>query len=695
MNGRPRSERTAASCSERGAPGGAGASRRAWAMAGALALGAACARADAPIPNVLMPLPQQCVLEGEGCGLARLRTAAIEGLASGSPESARLAGALQRLEARWRARAGTAVPSLGAAGSGQAELRIRVLSELPRATWRQDEHYTLQVAPGGIDLTADTAVGALRGLATLTQLLSQTKTGAWIILGARIDDAPRFPWRGLLIDVGRHFEPVDVIQRELDGMELVKLNVLHLHLTEDQGFRIESRTHPELARMGSDGLYYTQDEVRGLIRYAWERGIRVMPEFDLPGHVTALAVSHPELVSAPGTYRIERKWGVFDPTLDPTNPRLYPFLDSFLGEMAALFPDPFLHVGGDENDGVQWNANAHIQAFIRDHHLAGDAGLQTYFEQKVSQILTRHHKRMVGWDEILQPGLPRNSVIESWRGADGVTAAAKAGHDVILAHGYYIDLSRPAAEHYANDPLPPDSGLSAEEAAHVLGGEATMWGEWVCPSTIDTRIWPRTAAIAERLWSPASVRDPADMYRRLAIVDRRLAEAGLQQHQEPAEVARKMAGPDAPPRVVSAIVAVCTALAPVQDYQRGKVQPEMDQLHPLTTMADVAVPDGAAARNFNADAARYAAHPTPAVRLMMYLRLSAWTSAARRALDFAEASRDRDLAAASAQVLDAGDQALAALHLPHPIAPVPAADDPHTGTFLAIAPGVSALGAHP
>jgi hexosaminidase len=201
-----------------------------------------------------------------------------------------------------------------------------------------------------------------------------------------IQDRPRFRWRGLLIDSARHFQPLDVIRRNLDAMAAVKLNVLHWHLSDNQGFRIESKRYPKLHGLGSDGHYYTQDEVRGVIAYAQARGIRVVPEFDMPGHGTSWLVGHPELGSAPGPYAIERKPGVMDPTLDPTREEVYRFLDRFLGEMAALFPDAYLHIGGDENEGKHWAANPRIQAFMqRAHGLQDKHALQAYFNRRPAE----------------------------------------------------------------------------------------------------------------------------------------------------------------------------------------------------------------------------------------------------------------------------------------------------------------------
>ncbi len=279
----------------------------------------------------------------------------------------------------------------------------------------EDESYTLEVTPSGAELSAPTTLGVMRGLQTFLQLIETTPQG-FALPTVWIEDKPRFPWRGLMIDSGRHFIPVDVIKRNLDAMAAVKLNVLHWHLSENQGFRVESKLFPKLQGMGSDGLFYSQDQVRGIIAYARDRGIRVVPEFDMPGHSTAWFVGYPELASAPGPYSVERKWGVFDPAMDPTRAGTYKFLDAFIGEMAALFPDQFFHIGGDEVNGKQWNANPEIQHFIRAHGLKDNAGLQAYFNTRVQKLVAKHGKTMEGWDEILRPDLPKSIVIQSWRG---------------------------------------------------------------------------------------------------------------------------------------------------------------------------------------------------------------------------------------------------------------------------------------
>src|SRR6202451_2377455 len=416
----------------------------------------------------------------------------------------------------------TAFPNLSkGAMNGKATLTIHTdhaskeIQELG-----EDESYTLEVTPDGAKLNAATPLGTMHGLQTFLQMVEPGAEGFDVPV-VTINDQPRFPWRGIMFDVGRHFIPLDVLRRNVDGMEAVKMNVFHWHLSENQGFRIESKKFPKLQEQGSDNLYYTQDEVRDFIAYARERGIRVVPEFDMPGHSTAWFVGYPELASGPGPYQIERKWGVMDPAMDPTNEKTYKFLDSFIGEMAKLFSDQYFHIGGDEVNGQEWDANPHIQAFMRAHGLKTNQDLQAYFNTRVQKIVSKHGKMMVGWDEILRPDLPKDIVVQSWRGQDSLAAAVRQGYRGILSYGYYLDLMWPASRHYAVDPLSDGAAnLTPEEKQRVLGGEACMWSEYVSPENIDSRIWPRAAAIAERLWSPQDITDVNSMYERLDYVSR-------------------------------------------------------------------------------------------------------------------------------------------------------------------------------
>ncbi len=455
----------------------------------------------------------------------------------------------------------------------------------------EDESYTLDVSPDRAWLHSATVVGALRGLETFLQLVEADRGGHFVPAVA-IRDQPRFPWRGLLIDVARHWEPIEVIKRTLDGMAAVKLNLLHWHLTEDQGFRIESRRYPRLHQRGSDGLYYTQAQVREVVAYAAERGIRVVPEFDLPGHATSWFVGYPQHASAPGPYAIERRFGVFDPTFDPTRESIYRFLDGFIEEMARLFPDPYLHIGGDEVNGVQWRSNRRIQAFMRRERIADHAALQARFNRRIERILAKHGKRMVGWDEIFHPELPKTVVVQSWRGQISLGDAARQGYVGILSAGYYLDHMRTAADHYLVDPLPSGHGLTEEEAARVLGGEACMWGEHVNMETIDSRIWPRLAAVAERLWSPAEVADTNDLYRRLAVISLQLEELGFRHEVHSEQMLRRLGGV----REIEPLRVLVDVIQPVSFAERTILQ-KPTQLTPLTRLVDVARPDPLPARS--------------------------------------------------------------------------------------------------
>jgi hexosaminidase len=462
----------------------------------------------------------------------------------------------------------------------------------------EDEFYVLEITATGAKLSAPTPLGAMHGLQTFLQLVDVSPDG-FAAPAVTINDKPRFPWRGLMIDSARHFVPLDVIKRNIDGLEAVKMNVFHWHLSENQGFRVESKKFPKLHELGSDGLYYTQDEIRGLIEYARDRGIRVVPEFDVPGHSTAWFVGYPELAGAPGPYEIERRWGVFDPAFDPTNERTYKFLDEFIGEMAKLFPDRFFHVGGDEVNGKQWDANPKIQEFIKAHDLKNNEGLQSHFNKRLEPIVAKHGKSMVGWDEVLDPTLPKDIVIQSWRGPDSLAAAAKQGFRGILSNGYYLDLGWPAARHYAVDAMTGAAAtLSPEEKARILGGESCMWAEYVNPENIDSRIWPRNAAIAERLWSPQEVTDPASMYIRMEVISNRLEWLGLTHKTYYSQMLQRIAGPSSPEEF-AALNRLASVVEPVKDYTRHQTAPaEPTSATPLNRVVDAVPLESASARHF-------------------------------------------------------------------------------------------------
>ena len=553
----------------------------------------------------LMPAPASVRFNAGRLPVSKSFTVAARGQAD-----ARLRAGVERLLRRMEGRTVLELPRGLAADAASASLVVESGGpgrDVPSV--EEDESYSLEVTDRQAVLSAPTTVGLLRGMETFLQLLEGDREG-YYVPAVSVRDRPRFPWRGLLIDIARHYQPPEVLKRNHDAMAAVKLNVLHWHLTEDQGFRVESKKFPRLHQMGSDGLFYTQEQVKEIIAYARDRGIRVVPEFDMPGHATAWLVGHPELGSAPGPYTIERRPGIFDPTLDPTREETYTFLEGFLGEMAALFPDAYMHIGGDENEGKQWDASPKIQAFMKEKGIKDNHALQTYFNQRVLKILTKHGKTMMGWDEIFQPDLPKEVVIHSWRGQQALAEAARKGYKGVLSNGYYIDLAFPAHQHYAVDPLPEGSTLTPAEAARVLGGEATMWAEWVTPETIDSRLWPRTAAIAERLWSPREVRDVEDMYRRLAVTSVRLEELGLTHEKNQAMMLRRLAGG----RETGPLQTLVSLVEPVKEYRRYQQRPQT-MLSPLTGLIDAAQPESDAARRFGAhvdallsDAPRFDAH---------------------------------------------------------------------------------------
>lgn len=538
----------------------------------------------------LMPVPEH-VSPGSG---KFILTHSFDIAIHGNPEN-RIYPYATRVLRRLSGRTGLFFPQDLITSSSTADTADCIISvERPgKVVLNEDESYTLEVKPNNISLKAVTDLGAMRGMETLLQLL-QNDEQHYFFPVVTIQDKPRFPWRGLMMDACRHFMPVDVVKRNLDAMAAVKLNVFHWHLSEDQGFRVECKTFPKLHELGSDGLYYTQAQIKDILAYANARGIRVIPEFDIPGHSTSWFVGYPELASAPGPYTIERQWGVFDPTFNPTIEATYTFFDAFFKEMCELFPDESMHIGGDENNGHQWNKNEQIQKFMKENGIKTNHDLQTLFNKRISAILTKYGKKMIGWDEILQPDLPKNIVIQSWRGTEALAKAAQQGYMGILSNGYYIDLNQPTDFHYLNDPIPMDSKLSDEEKKFILGGEATMWAEFVVPENVDSRIWPRTAAIAERFWSPQNVRDVEDMYRRLDNVNFRLEELGITNVKNQEMMMRRLTNnQDCAPLKI-----LLDAIEPVKIYTRHDQGVQYYSYSPYTRVVDAAVPDAPAARKF-------------------------------------------------------------------------------------------------
>ena len=483
----------------------------------------------------------------------------------------------------------------------------------------QKEAYSLTLTEGQVHLVADGPAGILYGLASLRQAVIDGPDGAHLALGT-IQDAPRFVWRGIMIDVARHFMSLDSLKRQIDAMEQVKLNVLHLHLSDNEGFRVESRLYPKLHEVGAQGQYYSQGQIRELVTYARDRGVRIVPEFDVPGHTLAILTAYPELASGPiaGANYIS----AMNSALNPTIPETYAFLDGLFGEMADLFPDPYFHVGGDEVTGEHWAKNPQIQAFMVAKGLKSKVELEGYFHDQLAAQLRRRGKIVIGWEEIGRVETGKDTVIQAWRGSGSMAKATALGHPVIVSAGYYLDLLEPANNAYRVDPQDPAaSGLNPEQAATVrkhpifgprlademvknpnlkltdeqkalvLGGEAALWTELVTEEILDQRLWPRAAAIAERFWSSAEVRDEPDLYRRLFIVQEGLRRSGLKDQTNRAAMIANLA-----PNGTETVKGFVDLVAPSRNHAhnhvlRGLLTFKTFPPQDFKGLADIAAPD--------------------------------------------------------------------------------------------------------
>jgi hexosaminidase len=564
-----------------------------------------------------------------------------------------------------------------------------------------DESYSLEVTGDHIQLSADGTLGALRGLETFLQLVQQNRSPAppgFSVPYADIRDQPRFPWRGLSLDVSRHFIPFDEVERTIDGLAAVKLNVLHWHLSDDQGFRVESRKYPRLQEMGSDGSFYTQAEVRQVVAYARDRGVRIVPEFDIPGHSTSWLPGYPTLGSGPGPYSVVHEFQDPSGVIDPTKESTYRFLDGFVGEMVKLFPDEYFHIGGDEVSAKAWTAEPHIRDYMKAHHIANAAALQALFNKRLEKILAHHGKHMEGWDEILQPDLPKNILIQSWRGEKSLAAAAHEGYPGILSAGYYLDLMQPASQHYAVDPLHGEAAdLTPEQKKLILGGEAAMWEELATAENLDSRLWPRLAAIAERFWSPESVSDVASMYGRLEDVSFWLEWLGLTQRSNLELMLRRLAGPDAD---LAPLRVFASALEPVKGYERHRNHYGASSA--FDRLVDAIPPESDVAREFRDAVDRYLSARGPDAAEELRKQLTEWSRIAAeiRPLLLTNSLLNEDLPVADglAAMCRVGDEALTYANTKppadwklHTVAALKEANAHRAGLLIAIGPAIQKL----
>jgi hexosaminidase len=431
--------------------------------------------------------------------------------------------------------------NLGISNTPLPKVPLHPVIHLIESTSAKPESYVLEVNAGTVFLKGD-AAGLFYGLQTLHQLLPVEKTTTIHIPGVHIEDAPRFAYRGLMLDVGRHFFPPAYIKQFIDLMAQYKFNRFHWHLTEDQGWRIEIKKYPRLQSVASvrketivghhryssgyDGKsyggYYTQDEVRDIVKYATERNITIIPEIEMPGHSQAVLAAYPSFGVTGGPYSVRGTWGVSTDVLNPANDSVFTFLRDVLTEVMDLFPSKYIHIGGDECPKDQWKASPQIQALIKKSGLKDEHALQSYFIQRIEKFVNSKGRSIIGWDEILEGGLAPNATVMSWRGEEGGIAAAKEKHDVIMTPNTYLYLDyyqgHPATEPlnaggylplstiYNYEPLPPS--LNKAEQQYIKGVQANIWTEFIPDQpTADYMIWPRALALSEIAWSPAGKKD--------------------------------------------------------------------------------------------------------------------------------------------------------------------------------------------
>lgn len=557
---------------------------------------------------------------------------------------------LKRAATRLVSRTAALAGPIAATGQTSAiPVHVRAGEDPDALTIHAKEAYTLSVGPDGVVLTADGPDGVVHGFATLLQLIQKTPTGPELAF-AHITDSPRFPWRGLMMDVSRHFMSVETVKRQLDAMELTKLNVLHWHLSDGTGFRIESKRFPKLQNVGGHNQFYTQAQVRDIIAYAADRGIRIVPEFDIPGHTLSILEAYPELAAQQpvpftkhwknacdvtvgtdtATTSCTKIFNYNNAALDPSSPAVLNFARALYAEMGALFPDQYFHSGGDEVVSTQWTSNPKIAAYMKQKGYADAPAMQAAFTAQVQQVLAKQGKIMMGWDEVSEAPIPKEVVVEAWRASKWIGSATQAGHPVVVSSGYYLDLLTPSATHYQVDPLDVKAvGLSPEDVARaskhnaalanagaldlnapplteeqkklVLGGDAPLWSELVTDEMVDARFWPRGAAIAERFWSPESVKDVADMERRLPGVQAELEATGLRAGANSRRMIDRMS-----PTNTSPLALLTSVTSPVRNYALNRLaRPTGDAM--LNAPVAVAAPDSFEAITFNRLAARYAA----------------------------------------------------------------------------------------
>jgi hexosaminidase len=522
-----------------------------FALAAGLAAAPRAAAAQQPVVDVI---PYPAHVERTGDSLTFAGAPVIVATSRADTALARLAQDAAQWIGEPLGRSGSVAV---AAPRGRGAVFLAIDAAFPDTS---DEAYRLVSDAKGVHITARGHAGLFYGVQTLRQLVAPRRDG-WAVPGVRITDRPRFVWRGLHLDVGRHFFPVAEVKRYIDLMARYKLNTFHWHLTEDQGWRIEIKRYPWLTQVGAyrketmvarhfdpydgDGVpyggYYTQDEIRDVVRYAAQRYVTVVPEIEMPGHSLAALTAYPELACTSGPFHVATQWGVFEDIYCPTE-KTFAFLEGVLTEVMELFPSRYIHVGGDEAPKFRWHDSPVAQAVMQQNGLANEEELQSYFIKRIEQFLSSHGRRLVGWDEILEGGLPPEATVMSWRGTEGGIAAARADHDVVMTPGDFLYFDHlqgeasaeplgiggyvPLERVYEYEPV-PDS-LTPEQATHILGAQGNMWTEYVAtPEHLEYMVYPRALALAEVTWSPREARSWASFQARLPSALAALERAGV------------------------------------------------------------------------------------------------------------------------------------------------------------------------
>ncbi|WAC10339.1 beta-N-acetylhexosaminidase [Dyadobacter pollutisoli] len=503
-------------------------------------------------PNII-PKPSQILLaRGEWTMKSKTKI--------GAPEDAKWSHVAGMLASQLSKATGMDIKT----AKGKGDITLAISSDASLG----EEGYRLLSTPKGVTIQAQTAKGAFYGVQTLLQMLpaeifSPVAVPAvkWTVPLATIKDVPRYGYRGLMLDVCRHFMPIEFVKKYIDLIALHKQNQFHWHLTDDQGWRIEIKKYPELTTIGSkrretmkghysdqkyDGIpyegFYTQEQIKEVLKYAEDRFVNVIPEIEMPGHALAALAAYPQLGNNPDKiYKVGTKWGVYDDVFMPREETLQ-FLENVLSEVIELFPSKYIHIGGDECPKTQWEESRFAQDLIKKENLKDEHGLQSYVIKRIDKFITAKGRRMIGWDEILEGGLSPNATVMSWRGIEGGITAAKENHDVIMTPGNFVYLdhyqadakTQPVAiggftdlaESYSYDPTPKE--LSTEEAKHILGVQGNVWTEYMkTPAYVEYMVWPRAVALSEVGWTSKESKNFEDFSKRLETHKKRLDYLGV------------------------------------------------------------------------------------------------------------------------------------------------------------------------